>query len=379
MKRKFGQVMASSRVVVFCLALLVVLAQTLPVSATTWTKATVDAVGDVGRNSSIACRVINGTQRVHISYYDITQGNLKHAYWIQSTGTWVKETVDAAGQVGEWTSIALDSNGRPHISYYDVTNKSLKYARETGIPGVWLKQTVDAPANGVNQAGVWTSITLDLNDNPHISYFRAAFTLMYARKVGANWSKEKVDSTSGLTYRPGVWHTSIKLDSGGNPHIAYADTGNYGINDVKGGLKYARKLGASWVKEEVDIGRGHGQYASLALDSGGNPHISYYTGKLLYARKVGGIWVKEILEGGQNSIGQYTSLALDSGGNPHISYRRGGLKYARKVGGSWAYETVDSTWDVGLWSSLALDSQGKPHISYFDFSVNANLKYARGL
>ena len=32
---------------------------------------------------------------------------------------WTLETVDAAESVGSWSSLILDSNGRPHISYYD--------------------------------------------------------------------------------------------------------------------------------------------------------------------------------------------------------------------------------------------------------------------
>jgi hypothetical protein len=43
--------------------------------------------------------------------------------------TWSIETVDAAANVGQYSSIALDSNGYPHISYYDIYWKDLKYAR----------------------------------------------------------------------------------------------------------------------------------------------------------------------------------------------------------------------------------------------------------
>ena len=51
---------------------------------------------------------------------------------LQSCGycpNWHTETVDGENSsVGKFTSIALDSNNNPHISYYDEDNKVIKYA-----------------------------------------------------------------------------------------------------------------------------------------------------------------------------------------------------------------------------------------------------------
>ncbi len=43
--------------------------------------------------------------------------------------TWSIETVDSTDAVGKLTSMALDNNGHPHISYYDITNHDIKYAK----------------------------------------------------------------------------------------------------------------------------------------------------------------------------------------------------------------------------------------------------------
>ncbi|MCK5617846.1 MAG: hypothetical protein KAJ17_00525, partial [Candidatus Krumholzibacteria bacterium] len=92
------------------------------------------------------------TQVPHISYFDVTNADLKYA--VKSGAAWILETVDATGSVGEYTSLVLDAQGNPHISYHDATNEDLKYAVKSGTS--WAHETVDA----TGQVGGFTSLVL---------------------------------------------------------------------------------------------------------------------------------------------------------------------------------------------------------------------------
>ena len=125
-------------------------------SASSWTKSTIDSVGNVGSRTSIA---IASNDAVHISYHDLTNGDLKYA--TDQTGSWANTTVDSVGTVGQYTSIAIASNDVVHISYYDASTKDLKYASnmqssiQTGVGNVI--KFIDRDA----EVGRYSSIAVD--------------------------------------------------------------------------------------------------------------------------------------------------------------------------------------------------------------------------
>src|SRR5438874_1500046 len=97
----------------------------IPRPARASTITTVDSAGDVGYYTSIA--ILNGLPV--ISYYDNTNGDLKVVACGDETcnnGDTIT-TVDSGGDVGYYTSIAT-LNGAPVISYTDGTNGDLKVA-----------------------------------------------------------------------------------------------------------------------------------------------------------------------------------------------------------------------------------------------------------
>jgi len=279
--------------------------------------------------------------------------------------------------------MALDNDSNPHISYYDSTNGDLKYAKR--MASGWNVETVDNEGN----AGLHTSITLDSDGYPHISYVSGRL-LKYTGWTGSMWNIEIVDNNS-----PSCQDTSIALDADGNPHIAYSHWAGFaGLSD----LKHARWAGGDWVIETVERYGGGGD-VSIALDNNGYPHLGYchvpasdvYPIKgvtLEYAHYDGVEWRFETIDNSDNyfsDVGRGVSIALDKNGYPHMSYQDfdyASIKYASWTGENWAIETVDETVGSGgelvissKSTSIAIGADVNPCLSYYDW-INGNLKYA---
>ncbi|MCX5654574.1 MAG: PEP-CTERM sorting domain-containing protein [Planctomycetota bacterium] len=269
---------------------------------------------------------------------------------------WALETVDALGNVGWGTSIALTSDGAPRISYYDRSAETIKYAAWNG--SAWNIQTVAS-------AGIWgshwprytTSLVLDHGDRPRIAY-TTSDSVHYATWNGVSWEDTRVDSGD---------YVCLQLDSDGRPSVSY---GSRPVADQI--LKYAAWNGTSWDKQVVDPSPGVGYGASYRLGPQGQACISYRDGReqqLKFAKWTGSSWAIEVVDTA-GDVGMRNSLALTPDGKPRIIYRDNdcpGLKYAAWNGSSWDFQMV-GTGPVGEYNAIAVDPSGQTHIAYYDAS-----------
>lgn len=316
----------------------------------------------------------------HVSYVAPAANELRYGFWDHTLKKWYTTVVD---RTGGFCALVLDSHQRPHISYLGYGG-GLAYARWDGAS--WQKEKIPIPARTI---GFYTSIALDQNDYPIISFYEAdnaeGERLARLRTVvwnGNFWALRTVDNTPGS----GKFN-SIAVDSKGHPQIAYAD-----LNNESGSVRYARWDGEAW-KTEVMEGAGSSssfredqgiqecESISMVLGKDDTPHITYTDASRLlvkYATKIDGHWKIEVVDSlGKVAYPDRNGIGLDDEGRPYISYYdvwSGILKLAHRKGSKWVTEVVERG-SAGLQSSLQLD-HGTIWLTYAD-EGSGELKFAR--
>jgi hypothetical protein len=313
-----------------------------------WRIVTVDDQEQVSSYCSLA---MDSEDHPHISYSRYSQSTQKtNLYYAVFDGSvWHIELVDDNDDVGHHSDLALDDSGYPHIAYWDLGMGTLRYA--------WRESSgwqIEVPDNkpGVGQ---YPSICIDAVNRVHLSYYGFYEGLKYACRERDVWTFENVDMVSSQFLGT---HTSMALDSGGKPHIAY-----YG-GHADYSIKYARKTDDLWQVFTLDAAQ-YLNSPSIALDPFDRVHITYSNWSIhqlnhAFQLSPGSEFEIEYLWPGINKCLVINDRQL------HLIWGSEDLRYATKFLGdsTWEHETVDSDKDSGAGADLKVDGRKGIHIAY---------------
>jgi hypothetical protein len=342
---------------------------------------TVDAAGLVGQFSSIE---IGTDGNPIVSYEDLSNLNLKIADCADpSCSAATLTVVDGPGIVGEFTSLAIGADDLPVISYSDGSNDDLKVAH-CGNEACTTDVSITT-LDGAGDVGRFTSIAIGTDNLPVISYHDSSnVSLKVAHCVNQQCSLVDPPTTVDAAGFVGAYG-SIVIGDDGLPVISYTR-----LTDFH--LKVAHCTNAACSSFDpattVDAG-GVREFTAIALGNDGLPVISYFdrTNGDLKVAHCGNITCTAgnslVTVDAEGEVGRYTSIAIGVDGLPIISYldtTHADLKVVHcgnpSCSAGNSIMTVDAAGFVGGDTSIAIGADGVPVVSYLDFA-NGDLKVAR--
>ena len=344
---------------------------------------------DVGTKPALA---LTSKGVPYVAYMlEAQRGFVKNA--VSNGSSWDITTV-ADGYFYGPLDLVIGSDDVAHISYHDHQDSTFKPDKGDAVyavlqDGNWDVITILNPGHD----GWDGRITVDSQNRPHISAidpqdFGGRGMEYYGLNDSGDWVVEDV-GTGPITYK---YATSIAVDLQGNPHITYFDQND---ND----LAIASRNASGWSISKVDTAGDTGLFSHLQIDDEGRFHISYFqrgstsSGVVKYATRGSDEtnWeIREVDSLDQLTFGfvgarNITSLDLDSKGNPWIAYSdEQKLKLAVWDGSGWQLQTVvdAESKTLGQLVSMKLDFQDQPHLTYFEVTnkgpLEGLIKYAKG-
>ncbi len=179
---------------------------------------------DVGQYPSLN---ISESDFAVISYYDVTNGNLKVTRCTKNNCSGppyrTTYTVDSSGFVGKASSLTIGTDGLPVISYYDQTNETLKVAHCNDAPCSSATLTKIGPAAVEVEA---SSIAIGVDGLPVIAFYDIRAGDLWTIHC-ANITCTSATSSTKLRSSGDVGDSaSITVGLDGLPLIAYVDVTN---------------------------------------------------------------------------------------------------------------------------------------------------------
>ena len=188
-----------------------------------------DTVGNVGLEPSL---VLDANGYPVISYADATNGDLKLMRCNDVNCAGGDESItapDTAGNIGYHSSLALDSNGYPVISHFDGPNGDLRVVRCNDVNCVGGDESATA-VDAAGDTGRFSALALDSNGYPIISYMGEdsgvgqSLKMLHCNDADCTGGDESVR----ILDADGAY-TSMTLDSNGYPVVSYRGRGNLSL------------------------------------------------------------------------------------------------------------------------------------------------------
>ncbi len=262
----------------------------------------------------------------------------------------------------------------------DVDGDTLSWSATPGttLPS-WLGLQENATWTGVGSAGFSasqapeTSLVIDSGGTPYVAYQDAASSgkATVKRYDGTNWVSVgsagfSADSAVGI---------SLAIDGSDTLYVAYRDIGNGAKATV---MKFD---GANWVNVgSAGFSAGEVWDIALAVSGSGTPYVVYQDRNMAYRATVmkfdGSNWVNVGSEGFSAGEVSANTIAIDSGGTAYVGYQDEGNGYKATVmkfdGSSWV-NVGSAGFSAGVVSSpsLAIDGSNRPYFAYTD-EANGN-------
>ncbi len=226
-------------------------------------------IEDVDAGTKPALALTSGDVAYIAYMLEAMPGFVKNA--VRNGSTWDVTTV-AEGNFYGPLDIAIGPDDVAHISYHDHQDaQQFRPAKGDAIYAVLNDGGWDVEAVFDQGHDGWDNrITTDAQGRPHMSAidpeeFGGKGVEYYGQDDAGNWTVETI-GTGPITYK---YATSIAIDPDGSPHISYFDQKDQS-------LTLASRDDSGWIFDTVDDDGDTGLFSSLVIDQGGRFHISYF-------------------------------------------------------------------------------------------------------